>query len=138
MLVKFEQNLWERYRDILGWNFMLRHQYSKKLNNIDVRLTTSLLCYGKSNINVTPIITNQFHIHLIQLWWSFFQIFVNAEVVNAQTQLGVIAPKNSVQPPCGLGTEGFFLPANKRMRWLLCTSDETAPCALQCQEFRVI
>ena len=101
-------------------------------------LTTSLRCYGKSNINVTPIITNQFHIHLIQLWWSFFQIFVNAEVVNAQTQLGVIAPKNSVQPPCGLGTEGFFLPANKRMRWLLCTSDETAPCALQCQEFRVI
>ena len=32
----------------------------------------------------TLIVTN-FHLYLIQLWWSFFHIFVNGNVVNAQT-----------------------------------------------------
>ena len=32
----------------------------------------------------TLIVTN-FHLYLIQLWWSFFHIVVNGNVVNAQT-----------------------------------------------------
>ena len=45
----------------------------------------------------TLIITN-FHLHLIQLWWQFFQNFVYGEVVYAQTW-EVLTLKNCIEPP---------------------------------------
>lgn len=45
---------------------------------------TSWSCYANSNVNVTLIIVIV-HFSLIQLWWSFFQNFVNDDVVSTQT-----------------------------------------------------
>ena len=42
------------------------------------------------------IITN-FHPYLLQQWWYFFQVFVNGNVVNAQTWK-VVPMKNPVKP----------------------------------------
>ena len=50
---------------------------------------------------VTLIIAN-FHLYLIQLWWQFFQISVNGDVVYAQTW-EVLTLKNPVKPPPGGG-----------------------------------
>ena len=50
---------------------------------------------------VTLIIAN-FHLYLIQLWWQFFQISVNGDVVYAQTW-EVLTLKNPVKPPWGGG-----------------------------------
>ena len=58
---------------------------------------TSLRCHGDSDCNKTQIIRN-FHLYLIQLWQPFSHIFINADVVNAQTW-EVSALKNPVKPP---------------------------------------
>ena len=57
----------------------------------------SLRCYDKSDAVATLIITN-FHLHLIQLWWQFFQNFVYGDIVYAQTW-DVLALKNCIEPP---------------------------------------
>ena len=57
-----------------------------------------LFCsYNNSDVFALLIITN-FHLYLIQLWWSFFQIFVNGDVLNAQTW-EVFNLKNSIELP---------------------------------------
>ena len=57
----------------------------------------SLRCHGDPDCNKTQIIRN-FHLYLIQLWQPFSHIFINADVVNAQTW-EVSALKNPVKPP---------------------------------------
>ena len=44
----------------------------------------SFRCYDNSDVIATLITTN-FHLYLIQLWWQFFQMFVYGDVVYAQT-----------------------------------------------------
>ena len=44
----------------------------------------SFCCYNNSDVIATLITTN-FHLYLIQLWWQFFQMFVYGDVVYAQT-----------------------------------------------------
>ena len=41
---------------------------------------------------------NNFNHYLIQLWWQFFQIFVNGDIVFAQTW-EVLTLKNPIEPP---------------------------------------
>ena len=50
----------------------------------------SFSCYDNSDVIVTLITTN-FHLYLVQLWWQFFQIFVNDDVVCSK--LGGIDPE---------------------------------------------
>ena len=45
----------------------------------------SLCCLGNSDVNKTWIIRN-FHLYAVQLWQLFGVIFVNADVVNAQSE----------------------------------------------------
>ena len=45
----------------------------------------SLCCHGNSDVNKTWIITN-FRLNTVQLWQLFGVIFVNANVVNAQSE----------------------------------------------------
>ena len=52
--------------------------------------------YGNSDIIATLITTN-FHLYSIQLWWQFFQIFVYGDVVYAQTWQ-VLTLKNCIEP----------------------------------------
>ena len=60
-----------------------------------------LFCsYNISDVFVPLIITN-FRLYLIELWWSFFQIFANGDVVNAQTW-EVLNLKNSIELPYAL------------------------------------
>ena len=58
--------------------------------------------HDNSDVIVTSIITN-FHLYLIQLWCSFLQIFVDGDVVNAQTW-EILPLKNPIEPPYGLDT----------------------------------
>ena len=58
--------------------------------------------HDNSDVIVTLIITN-FHLYLIQLWCSFLQIFVDGDVVNAQTW-EILPLKNPIEPPYGLDT----------------------------------
>ena len=44
----------------------------------------SFRCYDNSDVIATLITTN-FHLYLIQLWWQFFQMFVYGDIVYAQT-----------------------------------------------------
>ena len=44
----------------------------------------SFRCYDNSDV-IATLITTIFHLHLIQLWWQFFQILVYGDVVYAQT-----------------------------------------------------
>ena len=46
----------------------------------------SFRCYDNSDVIATLITTN-FHLYLIQLWWQFFQMFVYGVVVYAQKKL---------------------------------------------------
>ena len=39
----------------------------------------SLCCHGSSDVNKTLIISN-FHLYIVQLWYSFSDIFVNADL----------------------------------------------------------
>ena len=55
---------------------------------------------------VTLIMTN-FHFHLIQLWWQFFQMFVYGDVVYAQTW-EVLTLKNCIAPPQHASTAYVF------------------------------
>lgn len=52
-------------------------------------------CYEDSNVNETLMITN-FHLNSAVLL-IFFKIFVNGDVVNAQTR-GVLPLKNPIEP----------------------------------------
>ena len=45
---------------------------------------SSFCCYDNSDVIATLITTN-FHLYLIQLWWQFFEMFVYGDVVYAQT-----------------------------------------------------
>ena len=56
-----------------------------------------VLFYGYNNSDVfVPLMITNFHLYVIQLWWSFFQIFANGDVVNAQTW-EVLNLKNSIE-----------------------------------------
>ena len=50
-----------------------------------------------NSVIATLIMTN-FHLHLIQLWWQFFQNFVYGDVVYAQTWK-VLVLENYIEPP---------------------------------------
>ena len=50
--------------------------------------------HDSSDVNKTLIRSN-FHPFIVQLWYSFSDIFVNADVVNAQSGRGGILPKKS-------------------------------------------
>ena len=52
--------------------------------------------YDNSDVIATLITTN-FHLYLIQLWWQFFQNFVYGDVVYAQTWQ-VLTLKNCMEP----------------------------------------
>ena len=56
----------------------------------------SFRCYDISDVIATLITTN-FHLYLIQLWWQFFQNFVYGDVVYAQTWQ-VLTLKNCIEP----------------------------------------
>ena len=56
----------------------------------------SFRCYNNSDVIATLITTN-FHLYLIQLWWQFFQMFVYGDVVYAQTWQ-VLTLKNCMEP----------------------------------------
>ena len=56
----------------------------------------SFRCYNNSDVIATLITTN-FHLYLIQLWWQFFQNFVYGDVVYAQTWQ-VLTLKNCMEP----------------------------------------
>ena len=51
-----------------------------------------------SDVIVTLIIKKVIFILIIQLWRSFFQIFVNGDVVNVQTW-EELSLKNPIEPP---------------------------------------
>ena len=51
----------------------------------------------------TWIVTN-FHLYIVQMWFSFSDIFVNVDVVNAQSG-EVYSLKNPVEPPYGAARE---------------------------------
>ena len=59
-------------------------------------LMASFRCYNNSDVIATLITTN-FHLYLIQLWWQFFQNFVYGDVVYAQTWQ-VLTLKNCMEP----------------------------------------
>ena len=56
----------------------------------------SFHCYNNSDVIATLITTN-FHLYLIQLWWQIFQMFVCGDVVYAQTWQ-VLTLKNCMEP----------------------------------------
>ena len=56
----------------------------------------SFRCYDISDVIATLITTN-FHLYLIQLWWQFFQMLVYGDVVYAQTWQ-VLTLKNCIEP----------------------------------------
>ena len=56
----------------------------------------SFRCYDNSDVIATLITTN-FHLYLIQLWWQIFQMFVCGDVVYAQTWQ-VLTLKNCIEP----------------------------------------
>ena len=68
----------------------------------DLENLKSFRFHDNSDVIVTSIITN-FHLYLIQLWCSFLQIFVDGDVVNAQTW-EILPLKNPMEPPYGLDT----------------------------------
>ena len=61
----------------------------------------SFHCYDNSDVIVTLIITN-FYLYLIQLSWYFFKIFVNGDVVYAQTSevLTMKTPSSCLNKVC--------------------------------------
>ena len=59
---------------------------------------TLILLLDDSDVIVTLIIKNVIFILIIQLWRSFFQIFVNGDVVNVQTW-EELSLKNPIEPP---------------------------------------
>ena len=56
----------------------------------------SFRCYDNSDV-VATLITTNFHLYLIQLWWQFLQMFVYGDVVYAQTW-HVLTLKNCIEP----------------------------------------
>ena len=57
----------------------------------------SLNYYGNCDVNRTWTVTN-FRLYTIQLWSRFFDIFVDADVVHAESG-EVYSVKNPVEPP---------------------------------------
>ena len=55
----------------------------------------SFRCYDNSDV-IATLITANFHLYLIQLWWQFFQMFVYGDVVYAQTWQ-VLTLKNCIE-----------------------------------------
>ena len=53
-------------------------------------------CYNNSDVIATLITTN-FHLYLIHLWWQRFQMFLYGDVVYAQTWQ-VLTLKNCMEP----------------------------------------
>ena len=56
----------------------------------------SFRCYNNSHV-IATLITKKFHLHLIQLWWQFFQMFAYGDVVYTQTWQ-VLTLKNCMEP----------------------------------------
>ena len=80
---------------------------SSDLENLKLKKKKSIKRFSfrfhdNSDVIVTSIITN-FHLYLLQLWCSFLQIFVDGDVVNAQTW-EILPLKNPIEPPYGLDT----------------------------------
>ena len=59
---------------------------------------TSFRYYDNSDVIVTWLIIGNIYLYLIQLWWSFFKIFINGDLVFTQTY-EVLPLKNPTQPP---------------------------------------
>ena len=57
----------------------------------------SFHCYDNSNVIATLITTN-FHLYLIQLWWQFFQMFVYGNVLVYAQTWQVLPLKNCIEP----------------------------------------
>ena len=53
-------------------------------------------CYDNSD-SVATLITTNFHLYLIHLWWQLFQMFVCGDVVYVQTWQ-VLTLKNRMEP----------------------------------------
>ena len=60
-------------------------------------MIASFRCYDNSDVIATLITTN-FHLYLVQLWWQFFQNFVYGAVLYAQTW-ELLALENCIEPP---------------------------------------
>ena len=56
----------------------------------------SFRCYNNSDV-IPNLITTNFHLYLIHLWWQLFQMFVCGDVVYAQTWQ-VLTLKNCMEP----------------------------------------
>ena len=56
----------------------------------------SFRCYNNSDV-IANLITTNFHLYLIHLWWQLFQMFVCGDVVYAQTWQ-VLTLKNCMEP----------------------------------------
>ena len=74
-------------------SFFLVPRNTQKSKNV----IASIRCHGNSDVNKRWIITN-FHLYIVQLWQIFADIFVNADVVNAQSG-EVYSLKNPVETP---------------------------------------
>ena len=69
----------------------------------------SFRCYNNSDVIATLITTN-FHLYLIHLWWQLFQMFVYGDVVYAQTWQ-VLTLKNCMEPFSYASTAYLFASA---------------------------
>ena len=68
-----------------------RYTAASKIGNSVISLLWQLRCRCNPD-------HNNFHLHLIQLWWQFFQNFVYGDIVYAQIW-EVLAMKNCIEPP---------------------------------------
>ena len=96
--------------DLWPWT-ILEEQFPVPRNTAANKIgkSVSFRCYDNSDVIVTVIITN-FHLYLIQRWRQSFQIFVNSDVVYAQTR-DVLTLKNSMESP------KFPSPASHENSW---------------------
>ena len=67
-------------------------------------------CYNNSDVIATLITTN-FHLYLIQLWWQFFQMFVYGDVVYAQTWQLLTLKNNTVWSHFHMPVRPMLLPS---------------------------
>ena len=88
---------WGRYRRyMLPWAISEKISWCRAIRTKLINVMTSLRCYDNSDVKITLVITN-FHLYLIQLWWSFFDGIVNDSLVSSQTW-AVLPLKNPVEP----------------------------------------
>ena len=82
--LKLHEHRGRYWRKKLPWT-ILEEQFPVPRYNAASNIgNTSFRCYDNSDAVASLIISN-FHLHLIQLWWQFFQNFVYGDVVDAQT-----------------------------------------------------